>query len=56
MVRIEGKPYAKIDTGLDSHMHNYHMAEARKKERERVLAERKKDPLRYPSKNETIRD
>lgn len=56
MQRIEGKPNARIDTGLDSHLHNYHIAEARRKEREKILAVRKKDPLRYPSKNETLKD
>lgn len=56
MQRIEGKPHARIDTGLDSHLHNYHIAESRRKEREKILAARKKDPLRYPSKNETLKD
>ena len=45
-----------IDTGLDSHLHNYHIAEKRQKERERELAQRMKNPLTYPSKGETLRD
>ena len=56
MERIFGKPCPIIDTGLDSHMHNYHIAEERRKAREKELQERMKNPLTYPSKGETLRD
>jgi len=54
--RIHGKAKSVIDTGLDSHLHNYHIAEKRQKEREWELAQRMKNPLTYPSKGETLRD
>ena len=53
---IVGKPKSKIDTGLDSHLHNYYTAEARREAREKELKIRKKNPLTYPSKNETLSD
>ena len=56
MERITGKPRPAVDTGLDSHMHNYHIAEKRRKVREKEMAERMKNPLTYPSKNERLRD
>jgi len=56
MNRIFGKPKSTIDTGLDSPMHNYYIAERRKIETEKELARRKKNPLTYPSKGEKLRD
>ena len=53
---IEGKAKSKIDTGLDSHLHNFYTAEIRRKDREKELKRRKQHPLTYPSKNETMRD
>ena len=56
MDRIFGKPKPLVDTGLDSHQHNYYVAEKRRIEREKELARRKANPLTYPSKNEKLRD
>ena len=56
MNRIVGKPRPAVDTGLDSHMHNYHIAESRRKIREKEMTERMKNPLTYPSKGERLRD
>lgn len=56
MDKIFGKAQATIDTGLDSHMHNYHIAEERRKLKEKELVERMKNPLTYPSKGERLRD
>jgi hypothetical protein len=56
MNRIEGKAKSVIDTGLDSQLHNYYIAEGRQKERDKEIARRKKNPLTYPSKDETLRD
>ena len=38
---IEGKAKSKIDTGLDSHLHNFYTAEIRRKDREKELNRRK---------------
>ena len=56
MERIKGNPRPAVDTGLDSHMHNYHIAEERRKAREKEMSERMKNPLTYPSKDERLRD
>jgi len=56
MIRIRGKAQSLIDTGLDSRLHNYHIAERRQKERDKELERRKKNPLTFPSKGETLRD
>ena len=56
LIRIEGKAKPVVDTGLDSHLHNYYIAEARKKERELEIARRKKNPLTTPHEKETLRD
>ena len=56
MHRIYGKPQSKVDTGLDSYLHNYHIAEARSKTRDEEMAKRKKNPLTYPTKGEKLRD
>ena len=56
MHRIEGKAKSVIDTGLDSHLHNYYIAEQRKKEKAEEIARRKKNPLTYPHEKETLRD
>ena len=56
MHRVYGKPRPKVDTGLDSYLLNYHIAEARSKTREEEIAKRKKNPLTYPTKDETLRD
>ena len=37
MDRIFGKPQPKIDTGLDSHHHNFHIAEERRIKREKEI-------------------
>lgn len=56
MNRIRGKPKPKIDSGLDSHMHNYYTAEERRLHREKELSRRMQNPLTFPTKNETLRD
>ena len=56
MNRINGKPYPRVDTGLDSYLLNYHIAEARSKTRDEEVARRKKNPLTYPTKDEKLRD
>ena len=56
MNRIYGKPQSRVDTGLDSYLLNYHIAEARSKTRDEEIARRKKNPLTYPTKGETLRD
>ena len=56
MDRIFGKAQHKVDTGLDSHKHNYKVAETRRVAREKELQRRKQNPLTYPSKGENLRD
>ena len=56
MHHIEGKPQSKIDTGLDSYLLNYHIAEVRSKTRDQEINKRKKNPLTYPTKGEKLRD
>ena len=56
MHRIYGKPKSRVDTGLDSYLLNYHIAEARSKTRDEEIAKRKKNPLTYPTKDEKLRD
>ena len=56
MHRIYGKPQSRVDTGLDSYLLNYHIAEARSKTRDVEIAKRMKNPLTYPTKDEKLRD
>lgn len=56
MLRIKGKPKAKINTGLDSHLHNYKIAEERRKAAEKELQRRMRNPLTYPTKGESLKD
>ena len=56
MHRIYGKPTPRVDTGLDSYLLNYHIAEARSKTRDEEIAKRKKNPLTYPTEDEKLRD
>ena len=56
MIKIEGKPRSKIDTGLDSYIHNRKMAKERKIEDDKVLEKRMRNPLTYPTEGENLRD
>ena len=56
MHHIQGKPKSRVDTGLDSLLHNFKIAERRNKEREKELQQRMSNPLTYPSKGETLKD
>lgn len=56
MIKISGKPKSLVDTGLDSHTHNWYIAERRRIEGQKEMEKRKKNLMTYPSKNETLRD
>ena len=53
---ITGQAKSKVDSGLDEPQLNYYVSEDRRKKREKELAKRRKNPLTYPAKNETLQD